>query len=86
MQRKAVLEDSLKGPTVCLFAAIAEVKSGTSFFLSMDPLYPPGLDENRAVDDLYPASWICSEITFFVLCSRLIKCSVQNLFRCSSKF
>ena len=28
----------------------------------MDPLYPPGLDENRAVDDLYPASWICSEI------------------------
>ena len=33
------------------------------FYLSMEPLYPPGLDENRAVDDLYPASWICSEIT-----------------------
>ena len=31
--------------------------------MSMDPLYPPGLDENCAVDDLYPASWICSEIT-----------------------
>ena len=28
-------------------------------FLSMDPLYPPGLDENCAVDDLYAASWIC---------------------------
>ena len=28
----------------------------------MNPLYPPGLDENRAVDDLYTASWICSEI------------------------
>ena len=27
----------------------------------MDPLYPPGLDENRAVDDLYATSWICSE-------------------------
>ena len=28
----------------------------------MDPLYPPpGLDENRAEDDLYAASWICSE-------------------------
>ena len=26
----------------------------------MDPLYPPGLDENRAVDDVYPASWIYS--------------------------
>ena len=31
------------------------------FFLSIDPLYPPGLDENRAVDDFYAASWICSE-------------------------
>ena len=31
--------------------------------MSMDPLYPPGLDENCAVDDLYPASWICNEIT-----------------------
>ena len=29
----------------------------------MDPLYPPGLDENRAADDLYTVSWICSEIT-----------------------
>ena len=27
----------------------------------MDPLYPADLDENRAVDDLYTASWICSE-------------------------
>ena len=27
----------------------------------MDPLYPPSLDENRAVDDLYTASWMCSE-------------------------
>ena len=24
-------------------------------FLSMDPLYPTGLDENHAVDDLYTA-------------------------------
>ena len=31
------------------------------YFLSIDPLYPPGLDENRAVDYLYAASWICSE-------------------------
>ena len=47
----------------------------------MDSLYPPGLDENRAVDDFYPASWICSEIIgkHFVQCSRLIKCSVQIL-------
>ena len=35
----------------------------------MDPLYPAGLDENRAIDDLYTASWICSENG---------KCIVQN--------
>ena len=27
----------------------------------MAPLYPPGLDENSAVANLYPASWICSK-------------------------
>ena len=31
----------------------------SNFFLSMDPL--SGLYENRAVDYLYTASWICSE-------------------------
>ena len=30
-------------------------------FRSMEPLFPPGLDENCAVDNLYAASWICSE-------------------------
>ena len=25
----------------------------------MAPLYPPGLDVNGAVANLYPASWIC---------------------------
>ena len=28
---------------------------------SMAPLYPPGLDGNGAVANLYPASWICSK-------------------------
>ena len=28
---------------------------------SMAPLYPPGLDENGAVANLYPASWIFSK-------------------------
>ena len=27
----------------------------------MAPLYPPGLDENGAVANLYPASWISSK-------------------------
>ena len=27
----------------------------------MAPLYLPGLDENGAVANLYPASWICSK-------------------------
>ena len=31
------------------------VQAISSFFRSMDPLYPPGLDENRAVDDFYAA-------------------------------
>ena len=30
-------------------------------FRSMAPLYPPGLDENGAVANLLPASWICSK-------------------------
>ena len=33
----------------------------TTSFPSMDPLYPPDLDENGAVCVLYAASWICSE-------------------------
>ena len=50
----------------------------------MDPLYPPGLDENRAVDNLYAASLECSETTLLhwkkiVLCSRLSKCSVRKI-------
>ena len=49
----------------------------TVHFLSMDHLYPPGLEENRAVVDLYPASWICSKIMLLywtkkLPCSRLI--------------
>ena len=40
----------------------SEAVKRKTFSLSMDPLYPTGLDDNRAVDDLYPASWICSEI------------------------
>ena len=27
----------------------------------MAPLYPPGLDENGAGANLYPACWICSK-------------------------
>ena len=51
----------------------------------MNHLYPPGLYENRAVDDLYSASWMYSEITLLywkIFCtvqySRLIRCSLQN--------
>ena len=38
-------------------------KFKSRFSCQMDPLYPPGLDENRAVDDLYPAQreTLCSE-------------------------
>ena len=38
-------------------------------FLSMDPLYPSGLDENRAVDELYRTSG-------YVV--KLLECRVQN--------
>ena len=54
----------------------------------MDPLYPPGLDENRAVDDLYTASWICSENGLvqrknFVPCSRILLLHGTKFFRCT---
>ena len=54
-----------------------------NLFLSIDPLYPSGLDENRAVDDLYAASWICSETTLLyrknvVHCTWSAYCTVQN--------
>ena len=34
----------------------SEAVKRKTFSLSMDPLYPTGLDENRAVDDLYSVS------------------------------
>ena len=63
-------------PLVVFFFAIRffDATFAPRFFLSMDPLYPPGLDENRAVDDLYPASWIFSEI---ILLHWKIFCTVQ---------
>ena len=30
-------------------------------FQSLDPLYPPGLDENNAGENMHPAFWICSK-------------------------
>ena len=32
-----------------------------NIFQLMAPLYLPGLDENDAVANLYPASWICNK-------------------------
>ena len=36
-------------------------RDAKKFFRSIDPLYPPGLDENGTVENLYVASWICSD-------------------------
>ena len=38
-----------------------QISLKADIFPSMDPFYPPDLDENGAVDVLYAASWICSE-------------------------
>ena len=50
-------------------------------FRSMDPLYPPGLDENRAVDDLYSAPVNCSETALLnrkkILVQRKIFCTLH---------
>ena len=46
----------LQGQTIFFLIKTIEI-----IFRSMAPLYPPGLDENGAVTNLYPASWICSK-------------------------
>ena len=43
------------------YFALSLCHAHKTFFRSMAPLYPPGLDDNGAVVKLYPASWICSK-------------------------
>ena len=50
----------------------------------MDPVYPPGLDENGAVDELYAAFWIFSETVLLPRKKNLMQ--FTNFVPRSSKF